>query len=267
MNIDALVVTTNRNDRLSFLSNVINSIERFNIFDNKILSVDIIKDEVSINYFKLYSDMGWNIIAGESKGLANNQTRGLSEITSEYMLYSEDKVIINKIPSKEVIPYIFDYIKYLCYNMHIECDFVSPKQQSIDFINNKDNYKTIFNDTILIKKPELYDDYYLNFPVVLAPTKNFKEIHTHARTKFPDTPIEVAMSKAWQDKYHMSGIGIYVKNDVFLHIPMNLMDFFHMANMQYWNNDPHLRPPSIVEANGRQDADYILRKKVLEEYE
>jgi hypothetical protein len=61
--------------------------------------------------------------------------------------------------------------------------------------------------------------------------------------------LEPGITASWfglglHEKYD---VGIYVKPDTLNYIPMNLNNFYHMANMRFWNNG--YKNPTIDRAN------------------
>ena len=264
MSLSCLLITTNSKQRSQYLDNTIASIEKQNTaFDQKLLSVDILsgEDTIDISYFRKY---GWDVTYAPAMGMIYNQARGLSKITSDHVVYCEDKVIINHIP---IVTSALDKFDFICYNMHIIENFCSPSDDILKYINDKRNYMNIDNELFLIKNNMFKDDYYLNFPVAITHTKLLRELHKYGLDNYPNRAGEIGITKAWFELKKSGKVGIYVRSDIEKHMPINLMDFFHMAHMKYWNNDPSLRMNSIKEAQGRQDPEPLQRRKILEEYE
>ena len=267
MTFGCMLITTNVSRRIKYITNAINSIDLCGVkFDQKILSVDMFEDGKSKSFFDKFK--GWEIVFGKANGMINNQSRGLRLVNTDYMLYSEDKVIVEKIPSKEVIDKMLRVFSYVCFNMHMCENFCEPPQEVIDYINDKKNYIYIQDELFLIKNSSLADNYFLNFPVSISKTEVFKTIHAQAVKNYPNLATEVSMTKVWLDKFrHLGNVGIYTRNDTLIKIPMNLMDLFYQSNMKYWNNCPELRVKSIHQTGGRLDPEYLRRLKILEDYE
>lgn len=257
MSLSCLLVTTNTESRFSYLENLVSSLEKF-YFDEKIMSVDVLDSNCS-NFFSKFQ--GWKILYGNSVGHIANVGMGLSHITSDYVFYTEDKVEILSIPQElDNILEIFDVI---CYNTHINQDFTNPTQEQICYINDIENYTHIAGDTFLKKSLFFYDEYYLCFPVIITKSILFRELFSMSQN-IPRA-LEIGFSKAWLTLKKKKEIGIYVKADIQKYFPINLMDFFHMAQMKYWNNDAKFRPPSIK--TPVRHPDYLNRKATLEDYE
>lgn len=261
--IGCLLITTNSRERLELLDQVIKSIESQNFgFSQKVLSIDIMSDRetVPIDYFYKY---GWDIISGPASGMIYNQERGLLQITTDYVLYSEDKVIFNKIPDVDTLK----NFEFICYNCHVVEDYTSPSLEILSYVNNINNYIILDDDVFLIKDELFKDSYYLNFPAVIAKTILFKKLHSYALRHYPNLAGEMGITKAWFDLKEKGKIVIYVKKDIFKHIPINLMDLFQMANIKYWNNSASLRVNSIVGSAKQSDPLCAKCLKQLEENE
>lgn len=254
--ISCLMITTNIKNRLHLLDKTIKSVQNACNFDlmQKILSIDVFENEKELYYFTKYK---WKIIHGVcagKRGIAENQIRGTSLISSNYVFYSEDDILINKIPELDTLKKIESYvfpdgkkIGYICYNTHIyEFPLKAPETHR-EYINDKNNYISINGDLFLRKSILIKDEYFLNFPAAIIKTELFRKMQEHIKNNYSGKGIETFFSKSWFDlKFDEEyEVLIYVKNNTLSKLPMSLNDFYYQANMNYWNNDNNLKHYSI----------------------
>lgn len=260
------LISTNLIDRLSLLDNTIASIEKHdNIFEEKILSVDMFNGGVDFNWFLKYSQYDWKIInknVTKYRSMILNQKNAILNAKSDIVFYSEDDIIINKLPSIDTINILFreniinnKRVGFICYNNHVWINFNENPTHIIEYINNPKNYVKINNDTFLIKNNVVKDRYYLNFPVSIFNKELFVELHEYCFTNCKGEGVEGGMTKAWFDKNSGNNyeVLIYLKNEILDDIAVgkviNVLDFYNYANMNFWNNDKNLRHNSIVNKN------------------
>jgi hypothetical protein len=252
-----LLLATDTPNRLDLLDNALMSIEHQKYpFQEKVLSVDLMDKDAPNSSVQVildkYEERNWKVVFGRCsghRGMLNNILRGLSRISGDYLLYSEDDIVVNRIPYDISCIFRESKIGYICYNTHIH-DLGIPvgSEPKLAFINNQNNYRVIGNgDLFLIKGLVLKDNYYLNLPVMISKTEIFKKLLEYASSHCQSLGMEPALTKAWFDlgfdKTH--DVAVYVKPTTMRDIPHTLDSFYHQANMNFWNNDPSLRHPSI----------------------
>jgi len=275
MKTSCLLITTNIKRRLGYLDDAIKSIYSCDndTFDEKILSVDVFPNEpVPKQYFDKYKRNGWKVVFGEPVAGTNvavyNRLRGINAVTGDQLLYLEDKVKITKIPDREMFCDILNIFDLVCYTTHIYWDYTAPPLKYLRYINNKSNYVHIGEELFFKKNEKFADEYYINFPVVLTTTSLYRDLLNLSLHKYTDNATEIGFTKGWMnDIDNRKSIGVYVNNDTFDYMPLNLMDFFHMANLKYWQNDPTMRPASVHAVADREDSVYLEKKSILETYE
>lgn len=270
MDISCLMITTNRFGRIPWTLRALDSIESNAkcTFKEKILSVDMLHGEsMNISAFCKYEALGWKIIVGDCtgyRGMINNQLRGLEHITSEMLFYCEDHIVIERVPSIDMLHIIFDgkdNIKWLNYNTHIIEENLINKRVSSDreqvlikehkclkYISTRENYVIYGEDCFLLKSLELADEYYLNFPATITTTKIFKLLLATGCKHYQDIGIEVGFTKAWFDCQlaYRFNVAIYVKPTV---IPTKIITFDELhdnAYMRFRNNDLSMWHDSIA---------------------
>ena len=252
-----LLLATDTPNRLDLLDNALMSLELQGYpFKEKILSVDLMDKDVPNAAMKsllqVYQERNWKVVVGRCsghRGMLNNILRGVSQITTDCLMYSEDDIVVNKIPYS--IPDIFSdsRVGYVCYNTHVhDLGIPTGSEPKLAFINDKSNYRSLSNGNFfLIKGAVLKDNYYLNLPVMISKTAIFKKLLEYASSHCQSLGMEPALTKAWFDlgfdKTH--DVAIYVKPTAMRDIPHTLDSFYHQANMNFWNNDSSLRHPSI----------------------
>jgi hypothetical protein len=255
MKVAAIVLTTNLKDRLALLDATINSIELCNtdLFDDKIISVDIFNNGCDIGYFDKFVNLGWRIVSGAAsgiRGMAENQLRGLHATDADWIFYSEDDIIINKIPSKKTLNTLSSRgIGYICFNTHLP-------DNSADYCRDCSKYINIGDDLFFIKDVSIVDDYFLNFPVAILKRADFISMHAYSKLHCRGVGIEIAMTKSWiaTGLIKCSTVVTYLKIELFNDIlsgKIPQMPLHNFAQMKFFNNDPSLRHPSI---NNRRNS-------------
>jgi hypothetical protein len=256
MKVSCLMITTNVVSRLHLLDNAIKSVERCSgdLIDNKVLSIDMMPNQkCDLNHFKQYEQLGWTLVSGRCsghRGMLNNMIRGLQNTElSDYIYYVEDDVVITRLPNRQSFGCLAygqtsnaKPIGFACFNTHVNAD-----KGKIGFINNKANYQFFGDELFLIKNEQIRDEYYLNFPSAFIKDGLFREMVVYAADHCEGLGMEPGLTKAWFDLqlYNRYDVATYVRPDTLDHLPLDFDKFYHMANMQFWNNDVNLRHPSI----------------------
>jgi len=265
MKLSCCIITTNVKNRLILLDDTINSINNLiNIFHEKILSIDVfnnIEEIADLNVFnKYYND--WNIYTKNKEPYGSmilNQQNVLNKSNNEIIFYSEDDIIINKIPQLDTIDKLFNYklingkfVGFISFNNHVWINFNENPKHIIDYINNPSNYILVNNDLFLIKNNVIKDKYYLNFPVSIFNKNIILFLHKYAMNNCKGLTIEAGLTKAWFDLGYNNDyeVLIYVKNKILDDInagkKITVLDFYNYANIDFWNNNINLRHPSVV---------------------
>lgn len=265
MKISCCMLTTNLTDRCSLVENTIESLNGCeDIFDEKLMSVDVFNGGVDLSWFDKYNDE-WSIHhknKDSHRSMILNQQNLLKHANNNVIFYMEDDIIINDVPQQNTVHLLFNSeiikekpVGFVSYNNHVWINFNENPKHIIDFINNPDNYVTINGDVFLIKTSVIRDRYYLNFPVSLLRKDVHLELHRHAMNYSRGLTIEAGLTKAWFDlgydkKYEVL---IYLKNEILDDIKagkiISVLDFYNYAKMNFWNNDTSLRHPSVAGRN------------------
>lgn len=246
MDVSCLMLATNVPDRMRLVERNIASIEAANngLLGTKILSIDILDQHPKdMSVFRKYENLGWRLVVGKCsgrRGMLNNILRGLGNVpASDFIFYVEDDILIDRLPTKRSLKCADEFgLGFICFNTHIHCLDKPRSPFKEAFINDKKNYKSLGGELFLVKQPQLKDEYYLNFPSAIVKHNVFTTLFNHASKRCSGIGLEPGMTETWfsiglSQKY---GVGVYVKPDTLSHIPMGLDAFYHMANMQFWNN-------------------------------
>ena len=261
MKVTGLVITTTIKSRFNLLSNTIDSIERAGkgILDQKILSIDIVEGHpFQKKNFERFEKLGWFLVTGAclgKRGMANNMLRGLNNVDGDFVLYCEDDVVLHRIPTREHIEDFFGEGKMgaIVYNTHANPPWITKGVESkVSYINDRSNYFGEEEDWFLNKGMPIKDEYWICFPCAMMRTITFRGLLDYACSNCLNMGMEPGMTKAWfalgYDKWP---VVMYVKKDIFECFPLDFQKLYDNANMQFWNNDPDLRHPSI---NDRQNT-------------
>lgn len=265
MSITCMLITTNVTNRLHLLENTVRSIEQCNsdLFDAKVMSVDILPNGSTVDYFNRFERRGWTVVSGACagrNGIVNNQRRGLSHVSTDWVFYTEDDIRINRIPPKLCLSEIDQYrlpsgkkIGFICFNTHIDSATDNGSQERKKFVNDPANYITIGHEQFLVKNYIVRDEYYLNFPVSIVRKPLFDKMHNYAASNCGSQGVEPGLTHAWfgMQLDHEYESLVYVKPDTTDRLPRSLEQFHDQSNMSFWNNDPSFRHPSI---NNRENS-------------
>ena len=272
MKISCCLITTNIESRLHLLNQLIDSIDKCNnssdIFNEKIISVDMFNNGINNSYFEKFNKKNWivyykNVDARRSMIL--NQKKIIEKAKNDIIFYTEDDIIINKMPTFKTINLLFNTkainnkkVGFICYNTHVFIEYQKYEDQKVvEYINDLNNYVIFNDDVFLIKSEVIKDRYYLNFPVAITTKQIFLKIQKNAFNKFTGSGVESAMTYSWFDmKYNeLYNVLIYVKRNILEKVRRNekitIHDFINGANMNFWNNDKNLKHKSI---NGRKNT-------------
>lgn len=256
MNISCCMITTNLPERSSLMENTIDSLNKCdNIFAEKVMSVDTFPKGLSLDWFDKYLNE-WSIyhkMKDSHKSMILNHRNAISKAKNDVVFYTEDDILINKVPKPETLEILFNELSvgYISYNNHVWFNFRENPPHIIEFISNPDNYLTINGETFLVKKPMIRDNFYLNFPVAFFRKEVMMKLHEYAMKNCIGMTIEVGLTQAWfalgyDKKFEVL---IYLKNDVLNDIkegkPLTVIDYYNYAQMNFWNNDTNLRHPSV----------------------
>jgi len=271
MSVGCLVITTNLPHRLGRTIALLNSIDQADncFLDNRVLSIDLQPgvEGCENNLRQMYEERGWQVVQGDCTGeraMLNNIQRGLALIEEDALFYCEDHVIIRRLPRPEDLQFLFGYrdIGWINFNTHIHEEnllgvpnFVeSPdREDKLAYINCSNHWLRVgppTGDHYLVKKPQIKDEYYLNFPAAIAPRRIFAELLKYGLENYSGVGIEIGFTRAWFDTHQdeRTDAAIYTLPKTSDQIPFKTFrDLHNCACMRFRNNDPEMLHGSIVQ--------------------
>jgi hypothetical protein len=255
--ISIVLITTNSPKRFFYLEKNILSIESCLIASNntgieKIISVDMLEEHSEdISEILKYKKFGWKIICGKGgsrDGMAKNQLRGLSLVTNEWVLYSEDDISFRKIINFENLNKILTketgFISNTGFIHDIDSDDISK------YINNCNNYKTVSDDFFLRKDKNLFEKkWFLNFPSCYIRRDHLKELLEDAMKRFAEKPISIeeGLSISWFDFGYVDNYKSYcfLNNSLDFNKIILKNEIEKSASINYRDNDESAKVPSV----------------------
>lgn len=255
--ISIVLITTNSPNRFFCLEKNILSIENClmssnNIDVEKIISVDILEEHSQdISEVLKYKKFGWKIIfdkGGSRDGMAKNQLRGLSLVTNEWVLYSEDDISFRRIINFENLNKILTKETGFISNTGFIHDIDS--MDISNYINNYNNYKILSDNIFLKKDKNLFEKkWFLNFPSCYIRRDHFKELLENAMKNFIEKPISIeeGLSLSWFDFDYANIYESYcfLNNSLDFNKTISKNEIEKNASINYWNNDESTRIPSV----------------------
>ena len=238
------------------MENTIDSLNKCDdIFDEKIMSVDTFPGGLKLDWFSKY-EKDWLIyhkMKDDRRSMILNHQNAISKVKNLVTFYTEDDIIINKVPKPDTIDKLFieRSVGFVSYNNHVWFNFKQNPPHIINFISNPDNYITVNGETFLVKNSTIQDQFYLNFPVAIFRTDVMKKLHDYAMVHCQGKTIESGLTQAWFDlgydkKYKVL---IYLKDEILQDIrdgkQLTVIDYYNYAQMNFWNNDTGLRHLSV----------------------
>ncbi|KKU88103.1 MAG: hypothetical protein UY16_C0013G0013 [Candidatus Gottesmanbacteria bacterium GW2011_GWA2_47_9] len=268
MNIDCCMITTNLQSRLQLMQNCVASVEKqCGVFSKKILSVDEFPGGVSTDWYDTLRKKGWTVLSKKvipRGSMVLNQYRVVSAADSDIVLYTEDDIVINRLPKTTTIHKLFTQpmvhgkrAGFICFNTHVWKRFTQNPKHIMDFIHDLGNYIIVDGDVFLVKRDVMKDKYFLNFPAALTTKNMFLALQEYAFAHNVGWGTEQAMTSAWFElgKDKENEVLISLKPEIIDHIKsgkrITVLDFYNYANINFWNNDVTLRHP---ETPGRREG-------------
>ena len=261
-NFDLLMITTNDLSKQHLFLQVVQSIEKTKFqFVNKIVSIDIINDTPLREDLMLFlKKNNWIIDIHERVGMVNNIQIGLKYCNSDWILYSEDDVIINELPSIKN----FESITELRPNNKVlgVLSMLSSRGTMTDsskfeyfknLVSDNSNYHHDENFSAWIRTPEIHENYFIEFPVTFIERNLFISLFDYANNNSNGLSIEQGLTKAFFEtdlckKYfkvnfwrpinveefknlsHWDTIEFITKNKMFINTRDNMPSLAHHVN-------------------------------------
>lgn len=195
-----VIITLTTPDRNNSLRKLVDSIEdKKPDYDCKIIGVDSLNSG-SIGPID-YERRGWVTLTKPRRGMVGNLSEAVALTNADWILYSEDDVIVNRLPSKQELldmtqltyegrkPGIISYT-YGGYETS------RGHMMDASYANEKRYVK--YNDYCLwFRNDHLRNDYWIEFPITFIKRDLLLSCIRCAQTQFKHQQIEVGLSKAW----------------------------------------------------------------------
>lgn len=193
------VIGTTLSHRIENMLMTLKTIDSNNFpFQTKILSLDDFGDGVSDD-IKHYTGLNnWVVLNEPRKGMVQNQIKALNKIETDWVLYCEDDVIIEKLPTIEQIEQLL--------NINDRVGTISMTGGGYnDNINQNEILHNIKNDFIKVgeddifwfRNPSLSNAWFFEFPSMFVKTKIFKNCIDTSLNMFKSIQIEQSYTKSY----------------------------------------------------------------------
>ena len=202
ISLSCMMLTTNGPDRAKDREAALHSIEKSNARwpYKRILAADRTCNIVDSCFHPL-----WKTVYGPNQGMARNMESGLKYIDEEILFYCEDHIVLRRFPSILALECMFNdplpsgkKLGYVCYNTHVlDPGQADPDGHFLQFVQDPKNYVTIVGEKLLIKKPEIQDAYYINFPAAIVRTDLFRKMLQWCFENRVGKAVEPSFCEAW----------------------------------------------------------------------
>ena len=250
MTFDLLVITTTDVEKQKLALQVIKSVDGCNFpFTKKIISIDDFGNPLDWELKNYLHNNGWTYDLHSRLGMCENVLKGLTYCDSDWVLYSEDDVLVNKLPSIED----FDLIKN---SVDLELGIVSllssrgtgfMSKDKWDLmkknISSKENYINGNDYSAWVRTEDTIDDFFIEFPITFINRKLFLDLFEYANNNLSGYQIEQGLTKAFvmggfKDKFKKVN---YLKPvDVSAYTLLNywdIMEYVTKNNLFIFNKD------------------------------
>jgi hypothetical protein len=205
MNIDLISITTSQPQKQNlFMSNIVSALEKYS-FNKKIVGVDIAPNSgLQSNFIQFLDDHNFVSNFHPLKGMVNNLSTVINELESDWVLWMEDDVILNKkIDIKKIVDFIQPKInkevgiidlmagRGIGFSDEIADDF---KSNALDC----NSYYKFEDLNIWVRKPESLDRFFINFPILFIKKNIFQDCFFEAKKNFKQNQIETGFTCAFE---------------------------------------------------------------------
>lgn len=210
--IGCLILATCHASKLRWVQQVEKSISENDIFDEKILAVDEFNNLIFPSRIKKYfEERGWKVIIDNHKSRTKSMLHGLAELSTDFVFYSEDDVLVN-LPPKQ---FILDNLNHKIDDL--ECGMLSlnlggttstisnmggsvsntgTKNGDLDFA--KENLIFENNTSFSFRRLEAKRNaWFFEFPGLFMPRTLMEDTINKSKEKFKGMQIEMALTAAW----------------------------------------------------------------------
>lgn len=255
---DLLVITTTDYSKQNTALQTIKSIDKQNFpFKNKIISID----DFGIPLFSELSDYltqnNWVCKLHERVGMCENILIGLEECESDWVLYSEDDVIVNSLPNindfEKIQNKLDKKLGVLSLLSSRGTGFLNDRFSTFkDEICNVKNYVIDDNFNAWVRNEKTVDDYFIEFPITFMETNLMKQLFETANNNFQGYQIEQGLTKSFVEG---GFINDYVKVNYLKPVDFNIIN-----KLNYWDIMEHITKNNLFIYN--KDNHYGLSHSV-----
>jgi hypothetical protein len=170
--------------------------QNFN-FESKILSIDNFGEGLDDKLKEHTDNNGWLVIMGDANGMVNNQIRALNNVDTEWVLYCEDDVLIQKLPTKEQLQKLHNEIDNVCL-VSLTGGGYNLDHKVLDNITNPDNHIIVgIDETFWFRDPNFNNGWFFEFPALFIKKDVFKACIDKSLSNFKNQQIEQAYTKSY----------------------------------------------------------------------
>lgn len=243
MNIDFISITTNQPEKQSmFIENSLTILNNCK-FNKKIVGVDMVPGgNLETNFVNFLSEHSFSADYHSGLGMVNNLNSVINQLDSEWVLYAEDDVRLNKnIDFSKLLKFvekktnkkvgIIDFMaaRGIGFSEDISVQFKRNALKKSSYLKHKDMQ-------IWVRDADTVDHFFINFPILLIKREIFQKCFFEAKENFKNHQIETGFTAAFSK---LNFIEEYIK----IHIFSNLPDFTTAKNasakdisFNYFNN-------------------------------
>jgi hypothetical protein len=212
MKFSCFIIGTTLSHRVDKLIETMNSIDKQNFeFESKVLSLDDFGENIPIKVKNYAENNQWLIIIGEANGMVNNQIRALNCIHTDWVLYCEDDVLIEKLPTVDQLIELNDQIDNLglvsLTGGGYEIEIAKPghprfsvemEREVLDNIKNPNNHIIVGDDeTFWYRNPKFNNGWFFEFPTLFIQKQIFENCINNSLRQFKGYQIEQSYTKSF----------------------------------------------------------------------
>jgi hypothetical protein len=191
--------------RLKSIAKVVESIEKLAIpFKQKIMAIDEFNNNrLSDSWIDKYEEKGWTVTISPGKGMVANLSSGLELVNQHWVFYTEDDVVIKKLPTKEQFARMVStkdgerspgLIAYTYVGYQFKRITHERLQRSVA---DPTQFKRIDDYLFWIRDDSMNYGYHIEFPVTFFNTEVMRRCIVCAKENFKNRFIESALTAAW----------------------------------------------------------------------
>jgi hypothetical protein len=239
---DLLVITTTDYEKQKMVLTAIKSIDNQNFpFINKIMSIDDFGNPLTPELLEYLDNNNWKYILHARVGMCENIEIGLKECTSDWLLYSEDDVVVNGLP----LISDFDIIEnktnkklgILSLLSSRGTGFLTDRFETFkNEISKVENYVNEDNFSAWIRNENTIDDYFIEFPITFINLNLFKKLFEYANSNLQGYQIEQGLTRAFIDggfKNEYTKVNYLKPVDISVFEPLNYWDIMEYVTKNY----------------------------------